>query len=64
MGQNSSKEEYNSKEFFGRQVELYRWRADPLVNTHICRVSFQPQASLRDRERLQNFLQADQIPLN
>jgi hypothetical protein len=67
MGQNSSKEEwsdYSSREFFARQVELYRWRADPLVNTHISRVSFQHQASLRDRERLRDVLKADQIPLN
>lgn len=67
MGQNSSKEEwgeYSSREFFARQVELYRWRADPLLNTHICRVSFQSHAALTDRQRLSSFLQAEQVSLS
>jgi hypothetical protein len=59
MGQNTSKEgvAYSSRDFFNRQVEFYRWRADASLNSHIARVSFQPQAEVKDRERLQLFLQ-------
>ena len=62
MGQNSSKEggySYNSRDFFARQVEFYRWRADPLLNTHIARVSFQLQTTVQDRQKLQRFLQGN-----
>jgi hypothetical protein len=38
-------------------VEFYRWRADPIINTHICRVFFQLQSTVRDKEKLKNFLQ-------
>ena len=62
MGQNSSKEggySNNSRDFFARQVEFYRWRADPLLNTHIARVSFQLQTTVQDRQKLQRFLQGN-----
>jgi hypothetical protein len=61
MGQNSSKADWQghrSREFFARQVEFYRWRADPKLNTHICRVTFQLHSAVSDRERLRLFLQA------
>lgn len=60
MGQNNTKEawlSYSSKDFFQQQVELYRWRANPLVNTHICKVFFELKESVRDKENLKNLLQ-------
>ena len=60
MGQNqiSTKEQsYQSKDFFQQQVELYRWRADPSLNSHICRVTFHIQQSIKDKEMLKSFLE-------
>lgn len=60
MGQNNTKEQwtaYNSRDYFKQQVEFYRWRADPLINTHICKVFFQLQQTVKDKETLKHFLQ-------
>jgi len=60
MGQNqtpTNKQSYQSKDFFQKQVELYRWRADESHNSHICRVTFHIQQSIKDREMLKSFLE-------
>lgn len=63
MGQNSAQgEAYSSEAYFQRQIELYRWRADPLSNAHISQVHFQLHQSLRDRHRLHALLHAHPHP--
>lgn len=72
MGQNATTKKWfanNSKDYFQEQIEIYRWRADPITNTHICRVFFQLEDTLHDKEMLANLLSVkfcgvDHIPVN
>jgi hypothetical protein len=47
---------YSSRDYFQQQVDLYRWRADPLTNTHIAQVRFLLLDPLRDRSNLHSLL--------